>query len=222
MATATAKQQHSNDEPEPKRRKRQADGNRGTVSTHDDNMDRAPGYGNLQPHTTRNIFTRGHTVKYVLRWQKVLDLDFTTNQRPYIVPYQTLTFWTGAWAEHTTANMTNSVTLQEISNGYNFHYSDLTIELYSITRQRLLQQGATNTVTYDFESGECLYIYLADRDLETYKITSIHDCGPTSQRTPTSTGWDTHAVTRNTQQNSMDQTTHVAPTIVRICMGHYT
>jgi len=71
-----------------------------------------------------------------------------------------------------------------------FEYSDLTIELFSITRERLLQQVQTNLTTWGFESGEYLYILLADRDYETYTIRSTEDCAPTAQHAVNVTGWD--------------------------------
>jgi hypothetical protein len=51
--------------------------------------------------------------------------------------------------------------------------SDLTIEVFAVTWQLLLQQGSTNTITYDFEIGQNLVILLADRDLETYADTTV-------------------------------------------------
>jgi len=56
------------------------------------------GYGNVAPIGVRNIFNKGGQIlPYTLKWQRYFDLDFSGNQHPYLVPYQTLTFWTGMW-----------------------------------------------------------------------------------------------------------------------------
>jgi hypothetical protein len=118
---------------------------------------KSAGFGNIRPLGVRNIFIQGgQVVPYTLRWQRFVDVDFTKNQRPYILPYQTLTFWTGAWLPDEIPNITNFVHLQKMSTGVIFLQSGLTIELLAVTRERLLQQGSTNTTTYDFESGECM------------------------------------------------------------------
>jgi hypothetical protein len=56
------------------------------------------GYGNVVPIGVRNIFNKGgQVVHYILKWQKYMDVDFSSNQSPLIIPYQTLKFWTGLW-----------------------------------------------------------------------------------------------------------------------------
>lgn len=62
--------------------------------------------------------------------------------------------------------------------------------MFAVTRQRLLQQGSTNTTTYNFETSENLYILLADRDLEAYTLTDIQSCGPLAAHIPISTGFN--------------------------------
>jgi len=104
------------------------------------------GYGNVVPIVVRNIFNKGgQFVPYIRKWQKYFDLDFSTNQHPYVVPYQTLTFWTRMW-DQATQNTLN-YNLHNVTSGTTFLYSHLTVEVYAVTRQRLLQQGSTNTIT---------------------------------------------------------------------------
>jgi hypothetical protein len=77
-----------------------------------------------------------------------------------------------------------------MSTGTTFIESELTIEIFAVTRQRLLQQGLTNTTTYDFETSQNLYILLADRDMETYTLTDATSCGPLAANIPISTGFN--------------------------------
>jgi hypothetical protein len=123
------------------------------------------GYGNVAPIGVRNIFNKGGQVlPYVLKWQKYFDLDFSVNKHPYVIPYQTLIFWTGMW-DRATQNTLNFYNLHNVTSGTTFLYSLLTVEVYAVTRQRLLQIGSTNTITYGFETAEHLYVVEADRDI---------------------------------------------------------
>jgi hypothetical protein len=54
----------------------------------------------------------------------------------------------GLW-DKTTQNLRNASTIQDISTGVNFLERELTIEVLAVIRKRLLQQGSTNTTTYD-------------------------------------------------------------------------
>jgi hypothetical protein len=49
---------------------------------------------------------------------------------------------------------------------------------------------STNTITYDFETSEHLYVLEADRDIESYPIVNMASCGPTSIQIPNSYGFD--------------------------------
>jgi hypothetical protein len=111
------------------------------------------GYGNIHPNNARNVFTRGQRVPFIVRWQKVMTIDFTRSLLPTIIPYQLFFFWTGAWHNAKTQNLKTFAGLVKLSLGMTIQHSDLTIELYAITRERLLQQGATNVTTFDFEDG---------------------------------------------------------------------
>jgi len=69
---------------------------------------------------------------------------------------------TGMW-DRATQNTLKFYNLHNVTSGTTFLYSRLTVEVYAVTRQRLLQQGSTNTITYDFETSEHLYVLEADR-----------------------------------------------------------
>jgi hypothetical protein len=148
------------------------------------------GYGSISPLSVRNIFNKGRqVVPFTIKWQKYLDVNFTSNQNPFIVSYQTLSFWTGIW-DSKSRNLQNAAALRNISTGTTFLHSELTLEVYAITRLRLLQQGTTNVTTYDFETSENLYMLLADRDLERYELVNVGSCGPLAQQIPMSTGFN--------------------------------
>jgi hypothetical protein len=140
------------------------------------------GYGNIHPNNVRNVFTRGQRVPFIVRWQKVMTIDFTQSLLPTIIPYHLFSFWTGAWDHSNTQNLRTFAGLLKLALGMTIHHSDLTIELYTITRERLLQQGATNVTTFDFEDRQYLYITRADRDFEIYQISSLTDISPRNLR----------------------------------------
>jgi hypothetical protein len=46
------------------------------------------GYGNVVPIGVKNIYNKGgQIVPYIFKWQKYLDLDFSNNQHPIVIPY---------------------------------------------------------------------------------------------------------------------------------------
>jgi hypothetical protein len=95
------------------------------------------GYGYVVPIGVRKIFNKGGQIlPYTLKWQKYFDLDFSSNQHPYILPYQTLTFWTGMW-DRAAQNTINFYNLHSITSGTTFLYSHLTVEVYAVTRQTI-------------------------------------------------------------------------------------
>jgi hypothetical protein len=107
-----------------------------------------------------NIFNKGgQVVPFTIKWQKYLDVDFTPNRNPFVIPFQTLTFWRGLW-DRKTQNLRNASTLQDISTGVNFLESELTIEVFAAIRQRLL---ATNIpMSTGFNSKEDSYTELPE------------------------------------------------------------
>lgn len=56
--------------------------------------------------------------------------------------------------------------LASASTGIEFLHGEIDIDLMSICRQRLLQQGTTNVQTYDFETSQNLLIGTYDRTEE--------------------------------------------------------
>lgn len=114
------------------------------------------GYGNIHPLGFRNILTRGQIIPFIIRWQKVMTIDFTNYILPTVIPYHLLSFWTGVWDPPTLHNLQAFQSLLDISVGFVFDYSDLNIELFSITRQRILQHASTTVMIYDFEDGQYL------------------------------------------------------------------
>jgi hypothetical protein len=81
---------------------------------------------------------------YAFKWQKYLDVSFANEEHPYIIPYQTPDFWTGTWDSQNTQNIWNAKAINENLTGVEFIDSTLTIEVYAVTRQRILQTGTTN------------------------------------------------------------------------------
>jgi hypothetical protein len=54
------------------------------------------GFGNIRPIHAFNIFNKGgQRIPYTFKWQKYLDINFANEEHPFIIPYQTLAFWTG-------------------------------------------------------------------------------------------------------------------------------
>jgi len=118
-----------------------------------------------------------------------MNIDFTQLLIPYIIPYQLLTFWTGTWKPDMDQNALTFKHLILKATGLTFDYSDLTIELFNVTLERLLQQGTTNVTTFDCEDRH-MYITLADRDYKTYQVSSLQDVAPDKLRCPTHTEWN--------------------------------
>jgi hypothetical protein len=155
--------------------------------------DKALGFGNIRPIGVSNIFNKGGLrIPYTLKWQKYLDVNFAKEEHPFIIPYQTLSFWTGIW--DTEANTQNIIArdINEQATGVEFIDSTLTIEVYAVTRQRLLQTGATNVQTFDMETSEGLHITITDRDVEPMILKDIHSCGPLASNTYWAAGYHAH------------------------------
>lgn len=112
------------------------------------------GYGTgIKKMITKNFFNQaGETVYHITKWSKMFDLNFADDQSPVIIPYHL-----GGWY------------------GVEWLYGDIIIEICSITRQRLLQNGATNVLTYDFETSQNLVEGWCDRFAANYKISTGND-----------------------------------------------
>nr|AVM80381.1 capsid protein [Ambidensovirus sp.] len=145
------------------------------------------GYGpNMQSMVPRNIFNKGnHSIYHVVKNQKYLDVNFVTNQNPYIIPYHMAGFWGSMWdSTNILDNNTISImkALNAISIGVTWIKGIITFELYSVCRQRLLT-GTTSQTTWDFETSQNLFIADADREPETYDVASSEATGPLNQQT---------------------------------------
>jgi hypothetical protein len=92
------------------------------------------GHGNIHPLGVRNILTRGQAIPFVIRWQKNMNIDFTNYIVPTMIPYHLLAFWTGVWDPPPLQNLTAFERLLDLSLGFELDYSDLTIELFAVTK----------------------------------------------------------------------------------------
>jgi hypothetical protein len=125
-----------------------------------------------------------------------MEIDLTNHIVPTIIPYHLLSFWTGMWNPPPLHNLNAFEKLLELSLGLEIDYSDLTIELFAITRKRILQQSSTNVVTFDLEDGQYLYVTRADRDYTVYQVESNADVAPDILRAITYREWNTNSDTR--------------------------
>lgn len=145
------------------------------------------GYGrHIHPMKTTQIWSKsGGIIPYTLKSSSTLDIDFSTDQKPMILAYQILPFWSAAWnATKPQVNITSNVIthLKEICYAMEFIRGTINIELFSITRQRLLQQGSTNVQTYDFETSQNLIIATYNRTPNTIQWKAVADLDPTKLR----------------------------------------
>lgn len=126
------------------------------------------GYGEyIFPMYTRNIFNKGN-LKYdfTVKRQEYTTLNFTDNVRPIILPYQVLHWYFGD--KKALENVKTYNRLCDISWGCTFHGARIAIEVYAVTRERLLQGGATNYKTYDFETSQNLFLSTNARQRDTF------------------------------------------------------
>jgi hypothetical protein len=150
------------------------------------------GFGNIRPIDAFNIFNKGgQRIPYTFKWQKYLDINFANEEQPFIIPYYTLAFWTGTWDEQKTQSIWNAKYI-DTSTGVEFLESTLAIEVYAVTRQRILQTGNTNVETFDMETSEGLHITLADREATTLFVRDLRYCGPTGENTLWSAGYHSY------------------------------
>lgn len=126
------------------------------------------GYGKMMmPMTIHNIFNKGQ-LKYpfTLKRQEYLSLNFTEDTSPIVLPYQLMDFWLPV---DTLQNRANFDGLVNISLGVQYHSAEIEIEVYGVTRERLLEGGSTNYKTYDFETSQNLFVTTMDRSGETFE-----------------------------------------------------
>lgn len=118
--------------------------------------------------TIHNIFNTGsQRINFVVKRQEYVKYDFTTDVNPCILAYQALGWW---FPRVTSRNRANYDGLCDISWGVMYHRGEIEIEVYGVTRERLLQGSSTNYKTYDFETSQNLFLTTLDRDPDSYTI----------------------------------------------------
>lgn len=73
--------------------------------------------------------------------------------------------------------------LNKMAWGVEWLEGTIETEVYTVTRERLIQQGTTNYKTFDFETSQNLFFASADRQLEKINITNINQLNPNTQHT---------------------------------------
>jgi len=156
------------------------------------------GYGkHITSMHVRNIFNQGNQViRNIVKQQRYELLDFTgteagTTNLPKIIPYQCIGWWRGLQnAANVNQTINNMIALNTISYGVRFLKAKLCIEVYAVTRKRLIQTGATSYYTDDFEQGQNLFIGWADRKAESIPITTPADLDETKLTVANTTLFD--------------------------------
>lgn len=113
-----------------------------------------------------NIFNQGQ-LKYdfTVKRQEYQQLRFTDNSNPIVLAYQALHWW---FPTSLSQNRANFDGLAGISWGMEVHKGEIEIEVYGVTRERLLEGGSTNYKTYDFETSQNLFLTTFDRSPQLY------------------------------------------------------
>lgn len=123
-----------------------------------------------------NIFNQGNQhVKFTLKQRRYIDLDFSNLSNEftgYVIPYNTVGFWISNANDAHNQNFQNYMALAAISWGMVWLQGRYTINLQSVTRQRLLQTGETNTLTWDFETSQNLVHATLDRTPTYYEVST--------------------------------------------------
>ncbi|AYH52680.1 VP protein [Aedes albopictus densovirus] len=178
------------------KRKREADEGSGQGVGKGNSNAVKEGYGpNITEMVPRNIFNKGnHTIYHVVKTQKYLDFNYVTNQNPYIIPYQTAGFWGSMW-DQTDIENNQSINIMRALNavalGVTWIKGEITFEVYSVTRQRLLT-GTTNQTTWDFETSQNMFIADADREPENFNLATVAATGPLAQQTTQTLLFNSH------------------------------
>lgn len=114
-----------------------------------------------------NIFNKAQlTVPFTIKRQEYQQFRFTDNTNPIVLAYQALHWW---FPTSLSQNRSNYDGLAGISWGMQVHKGEIEIEVYGVTRERLLEGGSTNYKTYDFETSQNLFLTTFDRAPEQYK-----------------------------------------------------
>lgn len=156
------------------------------------------GVGNIVPIPKDNIWNKGNLIyPYTLKQRYFVDLDFSTitEHNGFIIPYQMICFWFNRWDD------TNYATKQhyaiwnafaEQAWGMNWKYGDIKLDVIACTRQRLLQTGSTNTLTWDFETSQNLIVAECTRTPLIYNIASSGNSGQQYNINVTTTALSTY------------------------------
>lgn len=123
-----------------------------------------------------NPWKVNQVVPHIITTCKYYELSFIGDQNPMVIPYHSPLFWTqsggsGAIRDQFNGSITKYQQLNAMSWGVEWIKGEIQIEVFAVTRQRLIQTGSTNYLTYDFETGQNLFFATADRQAEAYEIT---------------------------------------------------
>lgn len=72
--------------------------------------------------------------------------------------------------------------LMDIASDVQWHQGKIIIEVYSVCRERILQQGSTNTKTIDFETSQNLIVGIVNKDATTIEVKDPSYCNFLKQR----------------------------------------
>ncbi|KAJ8876338.1 hypothetical protein PR048_020783 [Dryococelus australis] len=127
------------------------------------------GYGySMYPTIPSNYYgTSQFTIHGTFPLSYWFDADFSENQKPIVLPYRNLAFWTGKsnltpnnfFFSNYIANFWNVLQYCTSIKMFNFKF---TIHNQATIRQCLLTQGQTSTTTWDFESSQNLILAHGD------------------------------------------------------------
>lgn len=106
------------------------------------------------------------------------DLSFLENQNPYIIPYQTIGWWFDQGEQDNkewNTSFQKFTAINQQALGATWLKGTVTVEVFSVTRERLIQTGSTNYKTYDFETSQGLYWVTHSRGVLLQKLASEKD-----------------------------------------------
>lgn len=143
-------------------------------TTKNNESDEKQGIGKVSNIPVYNYFNKGNqTIKFCLKQRRYIDLNFsnTDNENQgFVIPYQSVGFWLGNVNADHNQNWKNYLAIASISWGQTWVKGRYSIEPHAVTRQRLLQTGETNTLTWDFETSQNLIWCNFDRQPTYYPV----------------------------------------------------
>jgi len=114
-----------------------------------------------------------HIIELDITTSRYMFLDFIENQRPYIVPYQTAGFWfhvNDEGSKSYNGSISKYAALAPVIIGEEWLKGTITLELYAVTRERLIQTGSTNYKTFDFETSQNLIWATNNRSIDSQEL----------------------------------------------------